>query len=114
VEWQEVGQLVGTALASYVASVATMRQRIDHDVDSRMKQPRERLDVFSNQIDGLVKACDALSQRCKALEDRAVKFVTDEEFHAYVRTTTDAVNGLSEKVGRAAGAIEAWYNGNRK
>lgn len=50
-----------------------------------------------------------LKRRLEKTEDRASKSVTDDEFEAYTSTTNKNVQALTEKIGSATGAIEAWY-----
>lgn len=111
----EIAQMIGVGGAAFVASLLTQKAqigRLRQEGDSLQSQvgrlKQEGLDVLQSKLEALQKDKESLERRLKEAEDRLGRAVTDEEFHAYVRTTTDAVHGLSEKVGRAAGAIEAW------
>lgn len=46
-------------------------------------------------------------RRLERAEEQLRRTVTDEEFGAYTRQTTEAVNGLTERVGRAMGILDA-------
>jgi len=50
-----------------------------------------------------------LERRLEKAEDKAGRAVTEDEFEAYTSTTNKNVQSLTEKLGSATGAIEAWY-----
>lgn len=104
--WTEAGQMLGAAIAAFAASWAAMGPRIR----GQLKEPQDSLAVVRQQLTDVQKEIVDAKDRFNRIEERLAHNVNDEEFQAYVATTNKAVVGLTDKVGRAAGAIEAWYH----
>lgn len=105
--------LLGAAAAGAVAGLtglAKVPQRVKKGIaeDESLALLRQRLDAVQQDI-GEIK--DTL----KRFEERVARSVSDEEFSTYTSHTSAAVTALTEKIGHATGAIEAWYRsqGNR-
>lgn len=106
-EIDEVGKLLGAAVAGALGGLAGMArvpERVKKSIaeDESLALLRQRLDTIQRDV---AEAKDTL----KRLEERAAHSVSDEEFAAYTTQTSAAVTALTEKVGHATGAIEAWY-----
>jgi cell division septum initiation protein DivIVA len=101
---EEIGKLVGAAAAGFAASLAAMPQRMKKEIaeDESLALVRQRLDALQKEV---TEVRDAV----KRMEERVARSVSDEEFSAYTSQTSAAVTALTEKVGHATGAIEAWY-----
>jgi methyl-accepting chemotaxis protein len=104
-DFADLGQMIGSAVAAIGASQALTASK----VRSELREPMENLGGLRQEVEHMTKAIDELKGQMRHAEERIGRAVTDEEFQAYVRTTTEAVNTLTEKVGRATGAIEQWY-----
>lgn len=125
-----VGIAMGSAAASYVAAwqllvkpqekkldkklvdavpdqsvLATQIKNLESGVDDLEAVVKEHKQSLEKQIDDNARR---LEQRVNRAEDNIGKMVTTEEFSAQVQITTKSVEGLTEKVGNATGAIEAW------
>ncbi len=104
-EWTTIATHAGTLFGAGVAAYAAARQ----SVRSQLKAPTEGIEAMRMQLAALEKWRDAAVEELQKLRDQMSHQVTDEEFSAYTHHTTQAINKLTEKVGHAAGAIEAWY-----
>ena len=111
-----VGGFLGSATAAFVASWATLSRKL-HTAEEEAKRDQKKLAdtnvALEQRLAALEKTLEENRQDVRKLFDRMRNAVTDEEFQAYVRATTEAVNGLTEKVGRTTGAIEAWQRHQR-
>lgn len=119
----EVAKLLGTGLATFGATwaalVRPMRSRAADP--GHVKTLGLKLDELRNSVDelktvlvrvetraeGQEKAAKNTDRKVEKLEERLARTVTDEEFGAYTQQTTNAINGLTERVGRAIGALDA-------
>lgn len=116
VGWQEIGTAIGAALAAIGASwglVRPVKKRLA-EAEAAASSPAG-LSRISERVTRLEDAEERRSsterenrERLQRIEERLGRTVTDEEFAAYTQQTTKALNGLSEKVGRVTGALEAW------
>lgn len=119
----ELAQLVGTGAATFLATWATLVR----PMKARSADPRA-VEALGTKLDGLKSDVDELKttqarletrienhekslkngdRKTEKLEERLSRTVTDEEFAAYTQQTTTAINGLTERVGRAIGALDA-------
>jgi len=99
-----MGKLLGAAAAGVVASLATLPQRVKKEIAAD-----ESLALLRQRLDGVQKDVAEVRDAVKRMEDRVARSVSDEEFSSYTQQTSAAVTALTEKVGHATGAIEAWY-----
>lgn len=118
---EEIGKMAGAAVAGFMASMAAAPLRVkkqlaERDVGVAVLQERlkkleedESLAVLRQRVDGMQKEVTDVRDLLKRLEERASRSVSDEEFSTYTAQTGAAVTALTEKVGHATGAIEAWY-----
>jgi hypothetical protein len=111
-EAEEIGKLLGAVAAGAIgglAGLARIPQRVKRGIaeDESLALLRQRLDAIQREV---AETKDAV----KRLEDRAAHFVSDEEFQTYTNRTSAAVTALTEKVGHATGAIEAWYRSSQR
>jgi Mg2+ and Co2+ transporter CorA len=108
---QAMGMLlsaVATFLATWLSLVRPLKASLagtpstdqHRKVESKVARHEER-------IAAMTQALAELRESLKRLEERCNRAVTDDEFAVYMRGTTDAINTLTEKVGRAAGILEA-------
>lgn len=108
-DWIELGKFVGAAVAAFAASQAAMGPRLKE----KLKEPQDSLALLKQKQEAIESQLSAVQKRQERIDERLARSVTDEEFQAYVATTNQSVQGLTEKVGKAAGAIEAWYRSNQ-
>ncbi len=106
-EIDDFGKLLGAAVAGALgglAGLAKVPNRVKRGIaeDESLALLRQRLDTIQRDI---TETKDTL----KRLEERAAHSVSYQEFAAYTTQTSAAVTALTEKVGHATGAIEAWY-----
>lgn len=122
-ELVEFAQLVGTGLATFAATWATLvrpmknRTADPRDVNAiggKLDQLRSALDDLRTQVarletrlEGYENSAKSSDRRIEKIEERMARTVTVEEFAAYTRQTTEALNGLAERLGRAIGALDA-------
>ena len=101
---EEMGKLLGAAAAGVVASLATLPQRVKKEIAAD-----ESLALLRQRLDGVQKDVAEVRDAVKRMEEHVARSVSDEEFSSYTQQTSAAVTALTEKVGHATGAIEAWY-----
>lgn len=101
-----LGAMLGSALASFVAAWAALVRPLKQQIDS--SDPAPKLDLILHRLTALEANQQSIFDRLASLDQRMAHLVTDEEFAVYTRHATDAIAGLTEKVGRATGALEAW------
>jgi hypothetical protein len=89
-----------------------MQKKIEQAAEAA-KVPNPEVALLKQEVVELKRRLDRdladLKQRLDKSEERAAKAVTDDEFEAYTTTTNKSVQALTEKIGSATGAIEAWY-----
>ena len=114
-----IGTALGTAAgAAYLAWTKVVMPAIQSSVTPAVQKSvaesavpladfqKVRDDVQT--LKNLEKTLDEIKGSLKALDDRLRRCVTDEEFASYTAQSTAHINGLTEKVGRATGVLEAW------
>jgi len=101
---EEIGKLLGAAAAGVAASLATLPRRVKKEIAED-----ESLALLRQRLDGLHKDVTETRDAVRRLEERVSRSVSDDEFATYTSQTSAAVTALTEKVGHATGAIEAWY-----
>lgn len=113
-----LGGILGASAASFAASWATFARPLKKQIDELADAPKPTLpppEITKTDIDELKaemrRVFEKIEARCKDIETRQNNAVTSDEFTAYTNHTTQAVNGLTEKVGRVTGALEAWARG---
>jgi predicted RNase H-like nuclease (RuvC/YqgF family) len=122
-----IGTIIGTAIAtlaaggSYFGVVRPMQKKLggveEHggdiekhgsriqELESTIKQQTRDLEKLERELNS---AQSRLEARNNSIDTRLQQCVTDEEFQAYTASTTQAITGLTEKVGRATGVLETW------
>jgi peptidoglycan hydrolase CwlO-like protein len=75
------------------------------ELESQTKQQDKQIEDLKRQLD---QALSRIDSRNNSIDTRLGTCVTDEEFQAYTASTTQAITGLTEKVGRATGVLETW------
>ena len=110
---EEIARLLGAAAAGAAAGFAGLSR-----VPGRIKKTiaeDESLALLRQRLDAIQQDIAEIKEDIQRLEDRGVHSVSDEEFSTYTAHTSAAVTALTEKIGHATGAIEAWYRsqGNR-
>lgn len=123
----QAASLIGTGLATFAATwaglVRPMKNRqadpkqvnaIGRKLDELRDELRAGLDEVKRAVtrletraEGQEKARESFDRRAERIEERIARSVTDEEFAAYTQQTTTALNGLTDRVGRAIGALDA-------
>lgn len=120
----ELGSLIGTALATMAATWATFVQRLEKKVgaerdrsstlEAKLEQLEQRLNEHDKataklgaNVENNTKNHDELKARYEETQREVRHMVTDDEFAAYTRQTTLSVNGLTERIGRIMGALDA-------
>lgn len=105
--------------ASWVAVLRSMKSKTASPADleglrETVKELREDVKRLSESNSRLEEAqknskenAAMMQKRQDRMDDQLRRTVTDEEFAAYTRQTTDAVNGLTQSVGRAIGILDA-------
>jgi hypothetical protein len=108
-EIEEIAKLLGAAAAGAAAGFAGLAK-----VPGKIKKgiaEDESLALLRQRLDTLQQDMSEIKDAQKRLEERVARSVSDEEFSTYTAHTSAAVTALTEKVGHATGAIEAWYRG---
>ena len=106
-EVEEIAKLVGAAVAGALGGLAGL-SRIPNRIKKGIAED-ESLALVRQRLETLQKEVGDIRDAVRRLEDRAAHTVSDEEFSVYTTQTSTAVTALTEKVGHATGAIEAWY-----
>jgi ABC-type transporter MlaC component len=104
---EEIAKLLGAAAAGAVAGFAGYAK-----VPGKIKKgiaEDESLALLRQRIDDIQKDVAEIKDTQKRLDERVARSVSDEEFSTYTAHTSAAVTALTEKIGHATGAIEAWY-----
>lgn len=104
---EEIAKMLGAAAAGAVAGFAGLAQ-----VPKRVRKgiaEDESLALLRQRLDAIQQDVSEINSSVKRLEDRVSRSVSDEEFSTYTSHTSAAVTALTEKIGHATGAIEAWY-----
>jgi hypothetical protein len=110
-----IGTLVGAAYLAWIKLVmpaiqSSVTPAVQKSVaesavpTAEFQKLRDAVQLLQN----LEKTLDEIKANLKALDERLRRCVTDEEFAAYTAQSTAHINGLTEKVGRATGVLEAW------
>lgn len=100
----DIGKILGAAGAGFAASWASLPGRVKKEIAED-----ESLALLRQRVDALQKDLGDARETIKRLEERTSRSVSDEEFGTYTAHTSAAVTALTEKIGHATGAIEAWY-----
>lgn len=118
-----IGTGLGACGATFWATWAKLVKPLSQRVEDHAKATVAPED-FQTVRDDARSAAQALTTLQKdmtevkdALKDLAESLrhcVTDDEFASYTGQTTGLINGLTEKVGRATGVLEAWANQPRR
>ena len=104
---EEIAKLLGAAAAGAVAGFAGMAK-----VPSKIKKgiaEDESIALVRQRLTAIEQDMTEIKEAMRRLEDRSARTVSDEEFATYTSHTSAAVTALTEKIGHATGAIEAWY-----
>jgi hypothetical protein len=109
VETNELGQLVGAALGSAMATAGAVWGALVRPMQKKLSEASEAAKVQDPEIPLLRQRVAELERRLEKTEDKANRAVTEDEFEAYTSTTNKNVQALTEKIGSATGSIEAWY-----
>ena len=118
------GAAVGTLLTTWLALVRPLDKRLRRSMvapediaslGSQIEGAKAELREISTRLARLEErgkeSREKLNEACqdvKSVQEKLGRTVTDDEFAAYVQSTNSEVRSLSERLGRAAGAIEAW------
>lgn len=82
------------------------RQDVDK-LSHRLSEAHEKIARLEEGREHAKTAHLELSRRLERFEDQLRKTVTDEEFQAHTRQTTQSVNGLTERVSKITGFLDA-------
>jgi hypothetical protein len=117
---QQIAIGIGTAAAAFGSTWTLLIRPLHNQVGTVQKQVgtvqtgfdeatllRDRVLVLEQKVEELEEKQGGSQGKIERIQERHAKFVTSEEFATYSRATTEAVNGLTEKVGRAIGMLEA-------
>lgn len=116
----EIAQVIGTALGAAAATagavwgalVRPMHRRLNEATEAA-RAPDPELAILRQRLADVLDRLDKFEERSvrrlEKVEERSANSVTDDEFEAYTNTTNKSVQALTEKIGSATGAIEAWY-----
>jgi predicted nuclease with TOPRIM domain len=135
-----VGTGMGAALASFVATIYAVGKPVKARVEelestslkkNQIQELENRFDEKHSELDkrlqALAESSAVLKEKCESLEtdsrqnatrideikDRMVTLVSSEEFQTHAGYTAQSLNALTDKVGRAIGALEAWRERGR-
>jgi predicted nucleic acid-binding Zn-ribbon protein len=100
---------LGSGLAAFAATWLTLFKPLQKE----MEKPANEIALLRQKIEALEKKLEKMEEKAERAEAVLKRTVTDEEFAAYSSSTTEAVNGLTEKVGRVTGALETWQQMRR-
>ncbi len=109
---EELGKLLGAAAAGALGGFAGLSSKIPDRVKKGIAED-ESLALLRQRLDDIKRDVEETKESLKRLEERAARFISDEEFSTYTAQTSAAVTALTEKVGHATGAIESWYRSQR-
>lgn len=117
-ELVDLGQVIGAAVASFAASWAALARPLSKKLDETRAiavapseetlKLRDRLTTLETLARSNAEHIAELKDRCKTTEHAQRHLVSDDEFQAHTQATAKSINSLTEKVGRATGAIELW------
>jgi hypothetical protein len=110
----EIAQIVGTALGAAAATAAAVWGALVRPMRRQLNEATEAARAPDPKVAVLESKLAEALRRLDKIEDRTNKSVTDDEFEAYTSTTNKSVQALTEKIGSATGAIEAWYRLNNQ
>lgn len=122
-EPHEIAAYIGTGLATFGASWVAFLKAIKGKAASpadlvqlqdAVKELRADVKGLEGSVTQLREARDNAKEnearahaRLERAEEQLRRTVTDEEFGAYTRQTTQAINGLTERVGTVTGILNA-------
>lgn len=108
---EEIAKLLGAAAAGAIAGFAGLA-KVPGQVRKGIAED-ESLALLRQRLDAIQRDVAEAKEDVKRLEERVARSVSDEEFSTYTSHTSAAVTALTEKIGHATGAIEAWYRSQR-
>jgi hypothetical protein len=106
-EVEELAKLLGAAVVGGLGGLAGL-SRVPNRIKKGIAED-ESLALVRQRLESIQKELGEVRDAIRRLEERAAHSVSDEEFSTYTTQTSAAVTALTEKVGHATGAIEAWY-----
>lgn len=109
---ENLGTSAGAGALAFVASWLALFRRLQKQQADPAKddKARQRLAALDTEIMRIRESFDEMRAELRRMDERSSHSVTDEELAAYVQQTTQTLYGLTEKVGRLTGAIEASRN----
>ena len=128
----QVAVVIGTGLATYVATWATQMRPLNRRLSARdvslddiaataKAAVADELTKLRDDITKLTERSNACAAEHKRHEeaiqrvvDQLQECVKDEEFQAYVATTTGNVQLIGEKLAHATGTMEAWVRSQER
>lgn len=113
----EIAAHIGAALAAFGATwvglVAKMQRKVSADqqkireLTTKLNELERALTETKESLKNTKENHNALLGRFERADEQLRRTVTDDEFGAYTRQTTTAVNGLTERVSRVMGVLDA-------
>lgn len=108
-EVTELAQMIGSALGSAAATAGAVWGALVRPMQKQLAEASDAAKAQDPKVPLFEQKLAELERRLEKAEDKASRAVTEDEFEAYTSTTNKNVQGLTEKIGSATGAIEAWY-----
>lgn len=116
----QLGQFIGAVVAGFGASWAVIGRPLSKKLEETRvlaAAPSDetlRLRDRLTQVESAHRRYDEThaehKERFVRLEQRQERSVSDDEFSAHTASTAKSINALTEKVGRAIGALDALRN----
>ena len=94
---------VGTAELSDAKKSLEMQASV---LQQRMTQAEKDAARLQERLKSEVETRKKVEARLESIEVRLAKTVTDDEFAVYTDRTTQAINNLTDRVGRVTGALD--------
>lgn len=117
-----IGTGLGAAGATFWATWAKLIKPLSTRVEEHAKvtvsaedfqKVRDASQANTQAVQALQKDLEEIKQTQRDITEQLRHCVTDDEFASYTGQTTGLINGLTEKVGRATGVLEAWTQNRR-
>lgn len=111
----QIAATLGAAAGSFVTAVGVTWAALVRPLQKKVaEQPGKEvtLDVgeLKQKLRDLERRIETMEKAQEKVNERLRHVVTDDEFQTYVQSTNTSIQGMTEKIGQARGAIELWLS----